>query len=177
MYQHNKNAMGDALRQRKARGLDLTIVVGGAHPMQGTDEEQRQQAAEHIAMKSEGKDGADEYLNKGHDMGPEAHTAATDGGLNEEREEEELGIAPEGTELGKNQDARSKAIGQATHQKELMVDSDIRRKVPEKIAQSMQEETANDVVSHMGGHGMVEDQLKKHGMMQNSLVSRHKMKK
>lgn len=46
----NKEAMRDALRARKARGLDLTIVMGmpnhGAEPMQGSDEQQEKEQKE-----------------------------------------------------------------------------------------------------------------------------------
>lgn len=38
MIKHN--SMSDALRNRKAQGLDLTIVIGGAKPVNGDDEEQ-----------------------------------------------------------------------------------------------------------------------------------------
>lgn len=41
-----RNAMSDALRAKKARGLDLTIVIGGAEPINGTDEEQLMQQKE-----------------------------------------------------------------------------------------------------------------------------------
>lgn len=36
-----QDAIKEALKQRKARGLDVSIIIGGAEPMQETDDEQK----------------------------------------------------------------------------------------------------------------------------------------
>lgn len=36
-----EDAMKQALRDRRARGLDVSIIVGGAEPIEATDEEQK----------------------------------------------------------------------------------------------------------------------------------------
>jgi hypothetical protein len=59
-------SMKDALKMRRARGLDVSIIIGGAEPMQGTDEEQKKMGlAPDGAEYEEGEEGhEDEAMDK-----------------------------------------------------------------------------------------------------------------
>ena len=77
------NPMMEALRQKKARGLDVTILLGGGH------------------------EGQEEPLEDA------------------DQERKELGLAPDATPLGHDQDERDVAQGQAGHHENMMPGEEI----------------------------------------------------
>lgn len=90
MNSANHAAMQEALKRKKAHGIQLTITVGHPGDKPG-------------ASAMEDHDGAP-HEGEGHGVDPE-----------EDRDRKELNLAPEATEIGEEADKKDEAIGHATH--------------------------------------------------------------
>ena len=73
-----KNAMAEALQKRKARGLDLAIIVGGAEPMDsdrpidGDDEKEEREA---LGLAPEATEIGDKETMQDEEVGKASHDA------------------------------------------------------------------------------------------------------
>lgn len=125
------NPMLQALKDKKAKGLDVTILLG--HPHDGQDEPL------HDSTKDEMSDD----------------------------DSKELGLAPDATELGEDQDQKDMALGKSGHHDNMMPGEEmIDHPDEEEDKKLIEEELAK---AHMGKRSMVH-----RGMMKRHQAS-HKM--
>lgn len=66
-----RNSMADALHQRKGRGLDIAIIVGGAQPINSSDEEDKEN--KELGLAPEGAPVDEENEKKSVEASRESH--------------------------------------------------------------------------------------------------------